>query len=99
VADEPRRDSDHPAGLDKEVEKRRLRVEERQRHGERPLLAALAAYGALGWLVVIPALLGLFLGRYIDRRAGTGLVFSAGLLFAGVTLGAFLAWRKMHEEP
>lgn len=99
MADEKKGDDDHPAGLDKEVRKRRARVEERRRQGERPMLVSLAAFGALGWLIVVPALLGLFLGRFIDKRAGTGILFTAAMLFVGVACGAWLAWRRMHEEP
>ena len=31
----------------------------------------LGLVGSVGWMVVVPALLGAFLGRWIDRRAGT----------------------------
>jgi ATP synthase protein I len=68
-----------------------------QREGERPLAQNLAMIGALGWLVVVPALAGIFLGQWLDRREGTGLTFTAALLVAGVVLGAALAWQRMHD--
>jgi ATP synthase protein I len=57
----------------------------------------LAMIGALGWLVVLPTLAGIFVGQWLDRRAGGGLTFTAALLFAGLALGAGLAWQRMHR--
>jgi ATP synthase protein I len=58
----------------------------------------------LGWLVVIPALLGLFAGRWLDARFGTGLTLRAALGLLGLVLGCLAAWRRVahvrdeHEE-
>jgi ATP synthase protein I len=80
------------------VERRRLRRDEGRRQGERPLAQNLALAGTLGWLVAIPTLLGAFLGRTLDRRLGTHVTFTAALLFAGVALGSWFLWRKVHSE-
>lgn len=58
----------------------------------------LGQIGILGWMVVIPTLLALWLGHWLDRRFGTGVFFSAPLLMAGAALGLWLAWRWMHRQ-
>ncbi|SMF81284.1 ATP synthase protein I [Tistlia consotensis] len=68
-----------------------------RRHGERSIGQNIAMIGALGWLIVTPTLAGLFLGRLLDHRFGTGISWSAGLLFLGVVAGGWLAWRRMHQ--
>ena len=65
---------------------------------EPSLGARLGQIGILGWAVVIPTLLFLFLGRWLDRMAGTGIFFSAPLLMAGAAIGLWSAWRWMHRQ-
>ena len=83
--------------LEKAVERRNARADRWRREGERPLGRNLALAGALGWLVVIPTLLGAFSGRALDRNFGTGVTFSAGLMCAGLVVGCWLAWRRMRS--
>lgn len=66
--------------------------------GERPLWQNLSMIGALGWLIVIPVLIGVFAGRWLDDRLGTGVTLSGALTFAGAGLGFYLAWRRMNEK-
>jgi len=73
------------------------RRERKRREGERTLAQQLALAGSIGWLVVTPALLGIALGRWLDRRLGTGITLTAALLFFGVGAGFSLAWRRLHE--
>lgn len=80
--------------LEDAVRKRRER-EERAGH-ERSFAQNLAMIGALGWLIVTPTLIGLFAGRWLDRALGSGITFSSALLFAGVALGGWLAWKRMN---
>ncbi len=83
--------------LEESIERRRERRARWEREGERPLALNLAMIGALGWLIVVPTLGGIFLGQWIDRRAGGGLTFTAAFLVAGLALGAGLAWHRMHR--
>lgn len=66
--------------------------------GERPLWKNLSMVGALGWLIVVPTLLGVFIGRWLDGKLGTGVTFSGALTFAGACCGFFLAWQRMNEK-
>lgn len=58
----------------------------------------LGLVGAVGWMVVLPALLGAFVGRWIDVRTHSGVFWSLSLLFAGLTLGCIGAWRHVDQE-
>lgn len=75
---------------------------ERRRHwreeGEPTMLRFVGQIGVLGWIIVAPALIGLFLGRWIDQRLGTGIFWSGPLLLIGVALGSWSAWRWMHRQ-
>lgn len=69
-----------------------------EQEGERSLGQNLAMIGALGWLIVIPALVGIFLGRWLDRLAATGIMWAAALLFLGVIGGCVMAWKRIHHD-
>lgn len=58
----------------------------------------LGQIGVLGWMIVLPMLIALFAGRWLDQRMATGIFFSAALLMAGTTLGFWSAWRWMHKR-
>ena len=65
---------------------------------EPSLGARLGQIGILGWTIVLPTLLCLFLGRWLDRMFGTGIFFSAPLLMAGAAFGFWSAWRRRHRQ-
>lgn len=54
--------------------------------------------GVLGWMIVIPMLIGLYAGSWLDGWLGSGIVMSAALLVAGAALGLWLALRWMHDQ-
>jgi ATP synthase protein I len=79
---------------------RRARERRRRwrRDRERSIGQHLAIAGAIGWLIVVPALLGALAGRWLDARLDTGVTFSAGLLVLGIALGCTMAWRAVRER-
>ncbi|HMK87240.1 MAG TPA: AtpZ/AtpI family protein [Steroidobacteraceae bacterium] len=68
------------------------------REGERSVGQNLAMIGALGLTVVLPTLLGISAGRWLDRRFGSGIFWTLGLLVAGLSLGCLFAWKRIHNE-
>ncbi|MFI5457467.1 MAG: AtpZ/AtpI family protein [Isosphaerales bacterium] len=58
----------------------------------------LGLVGSVGWMVVLPALVGAFLGRWIDRRCATGVFWTLSLLMLGLALGCLSAWRQVDQE-
>ena len=89
-------DSNHPDPLDRAVRTRRARRDQWQREGERSIGQNLAMIGSLGWTIVTPTLVGIFVGRWLDRAFQAGIFWTLGLLVAGLALGCTLAWKRMH---
>jgi ATP synthase protein I len=83
--------------LERAVERRRTRDEKWKREGERPLARNLALVGTLGWLIVVPALLGTFAGRELDRALGMGVTFTSAFMCLGILLGCYLAWKRVRS--
>jgi ATP synthase protein I len=66
----------------------------------------LGMMGVIGWSIVIPTLLGVALGLWLDSHyAEDQRSWTLALLIAGLTLGCFNAWywidkeqQAMHED-
>src|SRR5579862_4567908 len=86
-----------PRRLDEEVRRRLERLAGAQHEDRRSLAQDLAFVGAIGWTLVIPALLGVVAGRALDRRFGGGVLWTLGLLVAGIVLGCVLAWKRLSK--
>lgn len=84
--------------LDEAVRKRRERRARWQQEGERPLAQNLAMIGALGWMIVAPTLLGIFVGRWLDSVFRMGVFWTLGLLVLGLAGGCALAWQRIHRD-
>ncbi len=78
-----------------------LAAEREQLAREEPepsLGSRLGQIGILGWSIVLPALLGVVLGRWLDHHYGEGIFFTAPLLMLGAAFGLWSAWRWMHRQ-
>jgi ATP synthase protein I len=80
------------------VRRRRDRRDRWLREGPHALLRNLGLVGSLGWLLVLPAVAGAWLGRRLDHRYGSGVFWSATLIFCGVVLGAALVWQRVRKS-
>ncbi len=90
-----------PAEIDEVVETVRRDTKRRRRwleEGEPSMVRYVGQIGVLGWIIVIPTLIGLFLGRWLDHKFGTVVFWSAPLLMLGVVVGFWSAWRWMHMQ-
>ncbi len=85
-------------GMADAVRKRREHRRLWRSEGEPSVARFVGQIGVLGWIIVAPTLIGLFVGRWLDHRLGTGIFWSAALLVLGVTLGYWSAWRWMHKQ-
>ncbi|KDM65380.1 AtpZ/AtpI family protein [Acidiphilium sp. JA12-A1] len=90
--------TDKPDRLLRAVRQKRERHRFWQQSGEPSLAGRLAQIGVLGWTIVLPTLGGTLIGRWIDRRFGTGIFWTGPLLLAGLGLGSWAAWRWMHRQ-
>jgi ATP synthase protein I len=87
-----------PRLLDEEVRRHRERRARAQRDSRRSIGEDLALAGVIGWTLVIPALLGIYAGRALDRRFGSGVFWTLGLLVAGIVVGCVLAWQRLNRS-
>jgi ATP synthase protein I len=60
--------------------------------------ARLGQIGVLGWAIVAPVLIGVVVGRWLDRTFGAGVFFTAPLIMLGAAAGLWTAWRWMHRQ-
>lgn len=74
------------------------RAESERRDPEPSFGARLGQIGVLGWTIVVPTLLGLLIGRWLDRQFDTRVFFSAPLLMLGAASGLWFAWKWMHRQ-
>lgn len=90
--------ANEPDGL---LDRIRASLRLRRQHeaeGEPSLGRQLGQIGMLGWVVVTPVLLGILLGRWLDRSFGSGVFWTAPLLLLGAVVGMRAAWLWMHRQ-
>jgi ATP synthase protein I len=75
----------------KEVDKESERLKA-SREGKKGMWHYLGEAVSVGWLVVIPALGGAYLGRYLDNRFNTGGYWTLSLMVGGLVAGIFWVW-------
>ena len=75
-------------------EKRKIRA--RSTHKE--LWFGLGMFGLVGWSVVVPTLLGLAIGIWLDGRLSTNISWTLTLFFAGLIMGCVNVWYWMNRE-
>jgi ATP synthase protein I len=76
-------------------EARKLRAQARDQGN---VWFGLGMFGLVGWSVVIPALLGVALGLWIDRTWPSRFSWTLMLLLLGIILGSLNAWRWLSQE-
>lgn len=77
------------------------RATERHRQGievpEPSLGVRLGQIGILGWTIVVPTLIGVVVGHWLDGHFATKVFFSAPLIMIGAAFGMWSAWKWMHR--
>ncbi|MGD0723180.1 MAG: AtpZ/AtpI family protein [Roseiarcus sp.] len=91
----PRNDPDEADPLVQGVRLREARERRASREGEASVARRLAQIGVLGWIIVTPMLIGVFLGRWLDDALHSGLFWTAPLLMIGLALGCWSGWKWM----
>ena len=77
-------------------ERRKIRA---RRHGAGSIWSGLTMIGIIGWSVVIPTLVGVMFGRWLDARyPAPGRSWTLALIIAGLVAGCVTAWRWIAEE-
>jgi ATP synthase protein I len=78
-----------------EKESRKLRA---RHHKDRSIWFGLGTFGVVGWSVVVPTLLGLFAGIWLDRNVPAPFSWTLMLFMGGLLLGCYNAWRWLNYE-
>jgi ATP synthase protein I len=91
-------EADASDGMADAVRKQQQRRTRWLTEGEASVARFVGQIGILGWVIVTPTLIGLFIGRWLDRTFGSGIFWSAALLVTGVSAGFWSAWRWMHRQ-
>lgn len=80
------------------VQRYKARRERWEQEGEWTLARTVALMRSLGWMIVLPSVLGVFAGRYLDTMLGGGVVWTIGLLAFGLLLGCWMAWSRVNKD-
>ena len=80
------------------VRRQRERIENGRRRKGQSFWLYLGLIGTVGWSIVVPMVLGILLGLWIDRKFGGGYKWTLGLLTFGLGMGCFNAWRLISKE-
>ena len=78
-----------------EKEERKVRARRRRGTG---LPVGLGVFGIVGWSVMVPTLLGLALGIWLDARLPGTFPWTVVGLLAGLALGCLNAWYWVSRE-
>ena len=81
-----------------QVRRKRVLIEKGRRERGASFWSYLGLIGTVGWSVVVPMVLGIFLGLWIDRRFAGGYKWTLGLLVFGLGIGCMNAWRAITKE-
>jgi len=92
------RDDREQREMHRAVRLRERREERWKQEGERPIWQNLSMINVLGWLIVTPILIGVLLGRWLDRTFDSGIFFTGALIFLGASIGSYLAWQRVRKE-
>ena len=65
---------------------------------DRDIWSNTLAATSLGWDLALPIFGGVLLGHLLDRRLGTGYVFTLGLLVLGIFTGFYNVARAIRRE-
>lgn len=82
---------------DEIVRKARLK-QNAQQQPRRSAWYGLGLFGLVGWAVVVPTVVGVALGLWIDARTASETSWTLVLLVAGAALGCLNAWYWVQRE-
>ena len=91
---DPKRGKDFPSHV-REKEQRKLKAREQ---GKQNLWLGLGLFGVVGWSVAVPAMVGAFLGLWIDLSRPGRYSWTLMLVMLGIGLGCVNAWYWVNKQ-
>jgi ATP synthase protein I len=92
-----RKKTESEAGMEKSVAEKEARRLIARREGDRSMLFGLSIFGIIGWSLVVPTLLGVAIGVWIDGRWPGRFSWTLMLLFGGLFCGCLNAWYWVSQ--
>ena len=93
-----RKPSEDPNELHETVKRAERQIQIAEEDKERSVGQNLALIGSIGWLIMVPTVLGIFIGRWLDEWAESGIFWTGGCIIIGVSVGSMLAWKRLNGE-
>lgn len=104
MADEDRRgsradDDRRREALHETVGRKARRKSRARREGDQVLSFGLGTFGLVGWSVMIPTVVGIAVGVWLDARSSGGRIsWTLTGLLAGIALGCVNAWYWVQKK-
>ena len=70
----------------------------RARQQENTVWSSIAILGTIGWSVVVPTLVGIAVGVWLDNRSPGRISWALTLMLAGLVLGSLNAWLRIRRD-
>ena len=80
------------------VESKEIRKLKEKNKSNQGVLFGLGMFGLVGWSVVVPTLLGAFLGVWLDKQFPGKQSWTLTLLLIGLIAGCATAWHWLSRE-
>ncbi|MEB3338859.1 MAG: AtpZ/AtpI family protein [Leptolyngbyaceae bacterium] len=94
----PKSHPDSSSNLRHQVQNKSARKLKARREEKYSLWYGLGLIGIVGWSVILPILMGIALGLWIDFTWPSRYSWTLMLLFVGVVLGCLNAWYWVQQE-
>ncbi|TWT59689.1 AtpZ/AtpI family protein [Rubinisphaera italica] len=99
MTDKPKAiDNKKQTAFSREVGAKLTRKLKAQRHNNYGVWFGLGMMGLIGWSVVIPTLLGVVIGIWLDKHFGARHSWTLTLMIIGLTIGCWSAWQWVFKE-
>ncbi len=77
--------------------KERRKIKARRDKG-RAVWMGLGLFGVIGWSVMIPTIIGIAIGLWMDSKWTGNISWTLTFLFIGIALGCWNAWYWIQKE-
>jgi ATP synthase protein I len=88
----------NPTSWEGSVQKKERRKIRARSQKNRSIWFGFGMFGVVGWSIVVPALLGIFLGIWIDQKWPSQFSWTLMLMLAGLVIGGINAWNWIRLE-
>jgi ATP synthase protein I len=96
---DPRKTPDTPdSSFSQKVGARAERKMRARRHSRRQVWSGLGMIGIIGWTIVIPTLVGIGIGVWLDKSHPGSHSWTLTLMIIGLFLGCLLSWQWVARQ-